>query len=156
MYHTQHHAAVTMVGLSIRTRNHEAEQTIPALWQQFSQSALAERIPQRVSDTVYAVYADFDGKPQSLEGIAQLGYTLTIGYVVSKGDAPQPVDDLHRVTIPTQNCAVFDVPQSQPHKVYDQWQEIWTMSDLPRSFVTDFETFEPDGTIKVWVGLNPA
>ena len=51
--------ALHVVGIALRTHNGEAFQTIPPLWGRFAQSGLAERLPHRLSDDVYAVYTQF-------------------------------------------------------------------------------------------------
>lgn len=51
--------ALHVVGLALRTHNGEAFQTIPPHWARFSPSALAQRLPYRLSDDGYAVYTRF-------------------------------------------------------------------------------------------------
>ena len=64
-----------VVGISVRTsnENQQAAKDIPALWQRFMSENIADKIPNKSSNKVYAVYTDYESdhtKP----------YTTIIGY----------------------------------------------------------------------------
>jgi predicted transcriptional regulator YdeE len=144
--------ALHVVGIALRTHNGEAFQTIPPLWGRFAQSGLADRLPHRLSDDVYAVYTDFQNA-----GVDNSGwYTLVIGHAVP-GDTPSlPPDGLTHVVAPVSLRAVFPVDQGRLDLVAPAWQAIWQRHDLQKTTLADFEHYQPDGTITIHVGVLPA
>lgn len=144
--------ALHVVGIALRTHNGEAFQTIPPLWARFAQSGLAERLPHRLSDDVYAVYTHFQNA-----GVDNSGwYTLVIGHAVP-GDTPSlPPDGLTHVVAPASQRAVFPVDQGRFDLVGLAWQAIWQRQDLQKTTLADFEHYQPDGTITIHVGVLPA
>lgn len=144
--------ALHVVGIALRTHNGEAFQTIPPLWGRFAQSGLAERLPHRLSDDVYAVYTHFQNA-----GVDNSGwYTLMIGHAVP-GDAPDlPAEGLTHVVAPASLRAVFPVETGRFDLVGPAWQAVWQRTDLQKTTLADFEHYQPDGTITIHVGVLPA
>lgn len=141
--------ALHVVGIALRTHNGEAFQTIPPLWARFAQSGLAERLPHRLSDDVYAVYTHFQNA-----GVDNSGwYTLVIGHAVP-GDTPAlPTEGLVHVVAPASTRAVFEVAQSRPDLVGAEWQQIWQRCDLQKTTLADYERYQPDGRISIHIGV---
>ena len=152
MHHLQHAPALTIAGIALRTHNAEAFETIPALWQRFMAQQMLSQIPHRLSDEVYAVYCDYDRRPQSAEDVYALGYTLIVGAAVSStDDLPAP---LVSTRIPAAQRAVFEVQAGRPDLVGAQWQQIWQLQDLPRAFAPDYEHYARDGRISICVSID--
>lgn len=151
MTQTEHTPALHVVGIALRTHNGEALQTIPPLWARFSQSGIAERLPHRLTDDVYAVYTHFQNA-----GVDNSGwYTLVIGHAIP-GDTPTlPPEGLTHVVAPTSRRAVFAVEKGRFDQVGPAWQAIWQRSDLPKTTLADYERYQPDGTISIHVGVSP-
>lgn len=141
--------ALHVVGIALRTHNGEAFQTIAPFWARFGQCGLADRLPHRLSDDVYAVYTHFQNA-----GVDNSGwYTLVIGHAVP-GDTPGlPPEGLVHVVAPASRRAVFGVAQGRPDLVGAGWQQIWQRSDLHKTTLADYERYQPDGTIDILIGV---
>lgn len=140
--------ALHVVGMALRTHNGEAFQTIAPHWARFAQSGLAERLPHRLSDDVYAVYTHFQNA-----GVDNRGwYTLVIGHAVP-GDTPTLPPGLTHVVAPASGRAVFEVAQGRPDLVGAEWQQIWRLTDLPKTTLADYERYQPDGSISIHIGV---
>lgn len=146
-----HNAALTIVGLPLRTSNATAFEDIPRHWNAFFAQNILAHIPDKISDALYAVYTDFDRIPQTADDIYRLGYTLVIGAAVS-GTTPLP-SPLASTVIPATRRAVFAVEPAQPEQVGAQWQKIWQMQDLHRVFAPDYEHYASDGKISILVSV---
>jgi len=135
-----------IIGYSIRTSNAEAPQSIPAHWGKFMSTGAGQKIPDSVSDTLYAVYTRFENEGQNNEGI----YTFLIGKEVSSG-ATVP-EDMELVELAAGDYHVFPVADNKPENVFETWMQIWSTPDLANAYVSDFEEYKSDGTIAVNVG----
>jgi len=140
--------AKTIVGLSIRTNNNEAADTIPALWGQFFGEGVGSTIASKASDDVYAVYTDFEN-----EGVDNTGqYTFLIGVEVSSTD--ELIEGLTAANIPCGNFHRFDVPENKPEQVFPTWMQIWPNQDIGKTFLCDFEKYSANGDISINVGTH--
>jgi predicted transcriptional regulator YdeE len=146
-----------IAGLALRTNNTEAVQTLPQLWERFMghddgcRSFMAQ-VPGRLSDDIYAVYAEFDPNPPRIEDIMSLAYTCVIGVAVPSSEGLPA--HLRSVTVPATRRRVFSVATGQPQQVGAKWQEIWSMMDLPRSFAADYERYKPNGEIDIFISVH--
>ena len=139
---------MNIAGISIRTTNQEAANTIPDLWKKFFESGGVSLIKHRLNDNIYALYTDFENEGKNNEGI----YTFLIGMQV---DPTQPLEAEYTTChIPEGKYCVFEVEKGKPEKVFETWHVIWGRSDLDKSFVCDFEEYQPDGSISVNVGVR--
>ena len=52
----------SVVGISIRTTNENGQATkdIPALWGKFMSEGIIEKIPNKIDNTVYCIYTDYE------------------------------------------------------------------------------------------------
>ncbi|MBX3659347.1 MAG: effector binding domain-containing protein [Ramlibacter sp.] len=140
--------ALHVVGIELRTHNAEAFQTIPPHWQRFGQDGVVQRVPDRLSQDVYAVYTHFENAGRNNQGL----YSLVIGAAVP-ASAPVP-DGMVRVVVPASRRAVFPVPPGRPDLVGEQWQAIWQRHDLRKTFVAEYERYGPEGRIEILVGIE--
>lgn len=127
--------AFDVIGLSSRISGNEAaSEEINALWQNFFETQLAHRLPNRLDDVIYAVYSDYEGdhtKP----------YRLTIGYRMKESEPHAVVpEDACLVRVARGDYAMMSAGGEQPKALIETWQAIW-QSDLDRCFETDFEVY---------------
>lgn len=127
--------SLDIVGISARTSNQngKAAKDIPALWQKFMTENIASKVPNRINDTIYALYTDYEGdhtKP----------YTIIIGYNVSSLD--NIPEDLTVKIVPEANYIKF-ITKGDLTKdaIINKWVQIWNMN-LQRSYTTDIEVYD--------------
>lgn len=126
---------LTVVGISTRTSNQNGKATkdIPGLWQKFMAENVSEKLSNKVDDTIYALYTDYEGDHTQ-------PYTLTIGYSVSNLD--NIPEDMTVKIVPEANYAKFlakgDLTKDA---VINKWMEIWN-TNLNRSYTTDIEIYD--------------
>jgi len=140
-----------ILGISLRTSNEKgrAEQEIPAHWNRFFTEGIADKIPNRLNNTIFSLYTDYEGdftKP----------YSCIIGYEVP--DLKNIPSELIGKVIPEAEYAPFPATGKFPISVVATWQKIWT-SPLKRAYTVDFEVYPPDFAaqmnpeIKIYISL---
>lgn len=123
-----------VIGISIRTTNEngQSSQDIPALWQRFFAENIANQIPNKLDDTIYSVYTDYERdytKP----------YTIIIGCKVAHLKEIPP--GMVGKTIPRGNFLQFTAKGDiNKGAVFHEWLKIWSM-DIQRSYSVDFEVY---------------
>ena len=140
--------SILIVGIELRPSNLEAMQTIPPFWQKFYQEGILQKISNKVSDNVFAVYTNFENEGKNNEGI----YSLIIGAEVTEVQA-LPKNFVSTIVKPSKR-AVFEVEKGHPEKVGEKWQEIWGMTDLEKSYISDYELYFPSGEIEIHIGIK--
>jgi predicted transcriptional regulator YdeE len=138
---------VWIMGLELRTNNSEAFETIPAHWQRFMGEQILGKIPNRVSDTVYAVYTNYENSGINNEGT----YSCVLGAAVK--NTSQIPDGLAVVPLPASTYQV--VPVERADMVGIAWQTIWQQDTSQRTFVADTECYYPDGKVEIHLGIHP-
>lgn len=145
--------ARTVVGIARRTRNAEAQESIPGCWQEFLTGNMVARIPHRAAPPVmYAVYSDYE---KDWTGY----YSYLLGCGVSRADTVPDGMEVRR--IPPQSYAVFRAKGRMPDEIVGVWANIWS-SELPRTYTYDFELYDKRFTrpsakeAEVWVAVDPA
>ncbi|MBK9586354.1 MAG: effector binding domain-containing protein [Alphaproteobacteria bacterium] len=149
----EHLPAFTVRGISAVISNAQgrAADDINALWQDFFTGQLGQRIPERASDVIYAVYSDYVGDHTQ-------PYRLTLGYAVDAAAGSAP-GGLYTVQVERGDYASLCSRGAQPQNLIETWKAVWA-SDLERAFRTDFELYGPrffeDGIheVLVYIGLN--
>lgn len=162
-----------VLGISIVTDNSKATDDINALWERFFKESIGQQIPDKLDDTIYAVYSDYQGDHEA-------PYRLTIGYRMppsgkketppaslsppekkeTASPAPRSPLGLHYAKCISGEYAVMSAAGEQPKALIETWEAIWS-SDLDRTFATDFEIyglrFFEDGIneVLIHVGVNP-
>ena len=148
MFQIESFEAFHIVGLALRTRNAEAFETIPPHWARFHGENVLARVTNRLSDEVHAVYTEFENEDRSNEGL----YTLLIGVpVASLAVVP---DGLRGITVPAARRAVFPVERGRTDLVGAEWQKIWRLTELPKSYRCEHERYRANGDIDICVGLR--
>lgn len=140
--------AIHMVGIELRTSNREAMDTIPPHWQRFAQEAVLERIPHKLDGDVLAVYTHFEDAGSSNTGL----YSLILGAAVAP-DVPVPAG-MVRAVVPASVRAEFAVEPARIDQVGPQWAAIWARTELPKTFIAEFERYHAGGAITISIGLR--
>jgi predicted transcriptional regulator YdeE len=139
---------MTVVGIELRTTNEKAFEEIPLHWRKFYQESVLDKVPNRASGDVYAVYTNFENPGKNNSGV----YSLIIGAPVKSLDHIPP--SLVATVIPKSKRRVRSVATGHPEKVGEKWQEIWHLADLKKTYVSDFERYQPSGNIEIFVGVE--
>ncbi|WP_010521822.1 effector binding domain-containing protein [Aquimarina agarivorans] len=123
-----------IIGISVKTTNEnsQAAKDIPALWDRFVKENFINRIPNKINDTVYAVYTNYQSdhtKP----------YTTLLGCKVAHLDViPNGMEGMFiEGGNYKQIVAKGDLTQNL---VINEWIKIW-QSDLNRAYSVDFEVY---------------
>ena len=142
-YKIQAEAAFTVIGIATRTSNQRVDE-IGQFWQRFYASNVAAQVVSRLDARVYSVYSDYESDVNG-------EYDLLIGCAVSP-DAQVP-EGMTKKTVSAGQYAQFEATGELPAGIVAAWREVWS-SDLNRSYDTDFERYEEDGTATVHVGIR--
>ncbi|MDD1687412.1 GyrI-like domain-containing protein [Methanoregula sp.] len=144
--------ARTVVGITRRTSNAVAAETIPACWQEFLMKNAPARIAHRsIPPVMYAVYSQYE---KDWTG----PYTYLLGCGVTRAD--NVPEGMEAWTIPEQTYAVFRARGMMPAEILGVWANVWS-SDLPRTYTYDFELYDKRFTrplnkeVEVCVAVEP-
>ena len=142
-----------IIGIFVRTtnENQQAATDIGALWNTFITENILGKIPNKVNNTVYSVYTDYESdytkpyttilgcKVENLDNIPEGMVSITIdggvyAKCVVKGDLTKGV-------------------------VYNEWLKIWEMN-VDRKYTTDFEVYDErtqnptDAEVAIYIAIN--
>lgn len=123
-----------IIGISVRTtnENNQAAKDITALWGKFMGENVSEAIPNKIDNTVYSIYTDYESdhtKP----------YTTILGCKVENlnnipdGMIGKSFNGGNYVKLSAKGDLMKGL-------VFNKWLEIWEM-DLGRVFTADFEIY---------------
>lgn len=140
------HQAIKIVGVSTVTSNDVAAKEIGALWEKFSKSNIAEKLPGCDHTQVFSVYSDYESDHTGK-------YRVTIGHAVT--EESEIPNQLSSVMIPKGNYKEFEVKSPSPADIVAVWKKIWSedMKTLPRNYISDFEVYTENGT-NIYIGLK--
>lgn len=153
---TTNFGPLKIIGIELRTTNDngKAFTEIPSFWQKFYQEGIIEKIPNKSSGEVYAIYTNFENEGKNNKGM----YSLIIGCPVNNiSDIPE---GFISVIIPESKYAIFESDIGAPEKIGETWQKIWKISDedkqfdAKRTYVSEFEQYKPSGKITIYIGIN--
>lgn len=142
-----------IIGIAIRTTNEngQAAQDIAQLWGKFMGEQILAKIPNKVDNTIYSLYTDYEGdhnKP----------YTTIIGCEVETLEAI-PTGMIGKSIAGGNYVKTTTRGNLNEGIVVKQWTKIWEM-DLDRAYVADFEVFgekaqnPEDAEIEFLVGIK--
>ncbi|WP_286753983.1 MULTISPECIES: GyrI-like domain-containing protein [Sphingobacterium] len=122
-----------IAGISVRTTNQngQASEDIEALWERFWTEDIQNKIPNKTSDEIYAVYTNYES---DFKGF----YTTIIGMSVdSLENCPE---GFVGIIIEADNYEKFVSKGKMPQAVVETWLEIWADQDLNsrRAYKADF------------------
>ena len=133
---------IHLIGLSLptKTKNENGQSAIDCgnLWQKFAKENYAQKIPNKLSEDVLAVYHQYDGDHNH-------PYSYFIGCKVEAGT--HPPEGLDRLIIFKGPYQKIIASGKMPDCVANAWYEIW-QTDIPRTYQTDFEVY--DARSKEW------
>ena len=125
---------MNIVGISVRTSNNngEAARDIPALWNKFMVEGVAAKIPNKVDETIYCLYTDYEKDHTT-------PYTTILGCAVNTlADIPK---EMVFKTIEVANYQKYTAKGNLNEGiVFNEWMKIWN-SDLDRAYTTDYEVY---------------
>ncbi len=123
-----------VIGVSVRTtkKNEKFAKDIPALWDTFTADETMHKIPNKLEDTIYAIYTDYESDHTE-------AYTMILGCRVENLDAiPEGMTGVQvQKSTYSRFTAKGDITQGV---IYDKWVNIWE-TDLDRTYSTDFEVY---------------
>jgi predicted transcriptional regulator YdeE len=132
-----------VVGIEASTNNAKEsgpDAIIGKLWQQFLSQHLLNQIPDRVDQSIIAVYTDYatDANGQ---------YTLVLGARIKPIPNPALPEGMVVKTVPAGRYAVFSSDRGSVAKVVvEAWKQIWTYYNSPangqRAYRADFELYD--------------
>jgi predicted transcriptional regulator YdeE len=123
-----------IIGISVRTtnENNQAAKEIAALWGKFMNENVLEAITNKIDNTVYSIYTDYEGD-QTKPYTAILGCKVDNLNTVPDGMVGKLFDGGNYVKLSAKGNLMKGL-------IVDKWSEIWEM-DLERVFTADFEVF---------------
>ncbi|AXT63163.1 AraC family transcriptional regulator [Aquimarina sp. AD10] len=142
----------SVIGISVRTtnKNNQATHDIPALWNTFMSENTIDKIPNRLEDSIYALYTDYESDYTE-------GYTTVLGCKVENLD--NIPDGMTGIEINKNTYSRFTAEGDLTKGViYEKWGEIWN-SNLNRDYTTDFEVYgeeaqnPTDAIVDIFIGV---
>lgn len=113
-------------------KNNQSNTDCGNLWQKFEKENIFDLIPQKISNTIYAVYFDF-GKSNTDEFSYFIGCKVD-NHLVSN-------EELDTLSIPEQEYEKFTAKGVMTGCLIDAWKAIWT-SNIKRQYGYDFEVYD--------------
>ena len=142
-----------VIGIKVRTANDgSAGKDLPILWGRFMNGDLKDKIPNRIDDSIYCLYTNYEGDHTE-------PYDAVLGCKVSSiDDIPEGMITHH---IDATDTAKFIAKGSliKGEAVINTWFDIWK-SNLDRSFTTDFEVYDDrskdiqNAEVDIFISLN--
>jgi predicted transcriptional regulator YdeE len=155
-----HQDSFLVVVIEVRTANPK-ESTgageIPKQWQKFFQDGIADRVPNKIDGTIYAVYTDYASDRNG-------EYSFVIGVKVPP-NTETPAGLVHK-KIPAGDYAVSTSDKGPANKIVPgAWQRIWALEDKAqlggaRAYRADFEVYDQraadpqNSQVDIYVGLK--
>lgn len=123
-----------IIGISTRTtnKNEQATKEIAKLWERFMSENIMTLIPNKVDNTVYSLYTEYDGD-HTEPYTAILGCKVEKLDIIPKGMIGKSFDSGHYA----KTTAKGDLTKGL---IVNHWFKIWEMH-LERKFTADFEVF---------------
>ncbi|APJ03973.1 GyrI-like domain-containing protein [Silvanigrella aquatica] len=149
------------IGIEMRTNNKiEASENgnILKVWEKFFKDNLSEKINNKLSENIYAIYSDYESDHNG-------NYNFFLGYEVPESKPEDHFENLIFKKLQLGKYAVVSTSQgSMPDIIIAAWYKIWNMTpdDLggQRAFKTDFEVYgesarDPKNSIiDIYLGLK--
>lgn len=123
-----------IIGIAVRTTNENGQSAIdiPQLWNRFLSENLISQIPNKVGDTLYCIYTDYE-KDHTRP------YTTLLGSkVISLDNIPAGFTGK---AFTSANYTVFTAKGNITEGiVFNEWTTIWN-ADISRAYTADFEVY---------------
>jgi predicted transcriptional regulator YdeE len=123
-----------IIGISIRTtnQNEQSSRDIPALWNKFTTERVAEKIANRIDDTIYCMYTEYE-KDYTLPYTTILGCRVDNVDTIPDGLVAAAIEEGVYVKYVAKGNLLNGI-------VYDTWMKIWN-STIKRAYTSDFEVY---------------
>ena len=124
-----------VIGISIRTTNanNQSQQDLGKLWGRFFSEHIIEKIPNKISSHILAIYTDYESDYTG-------AYTTVIGVPVSTLDEV-PIGLIGR-EFEADNFQKFVAKGEMSSAVINTWIDIWQRDrELNRKYSYDFEVY---------------
>ena len=150
----------SIMGIQVRTSNAKemtGQGDIPKQWSKFNKEGIADRIPNKVDRTIYAVYtnyaSDYNGE-----------YDFIIGMKVSSASDVPPGMVVKK--IPNGRFAIITSAKGPVEQVVPQaWQRVYSLDESKqlggaRTYKADFEVYDQrsqnpqDAQVDLYIGLK--
>ena len=129
-------AAFKLIGLNLgkKTTNEGGQSAIDCgnLWQKFEKEGVAQKIPNKISESVYAVYFDYEGDQTQ-------PFSYFIGCPVNMDTEATP--DMDSLLIPADNYSKLMARGAMPDCISKCWKDIWN-TKTGRAYNHDFEVYD--------------
>lgn len=143
-----------LVGLKLETKttneNNQSNVDCGNLWQKFESDKIAEQIPYKLSNEIFAVYYDYEGDKTK-------AFSYFIGCKVDENaEIPKGLNEL---IIPAQQYAKVIAKGEMTGCITQAWEKIWN-SNLNRQFGFDFEIYDErsqnwnNAEVTIFVSIN--
>ncbi len=150
-----------VVGIEGSTNNQKEsgpDAIIGKLWQRFMKEGLLNKIPDKVDQSIHAVYANYASD-------ANGQYTFVLGAKVRPIPTPRLPEDMVIKTVPAGRYAVFTSDRGPVAKVVvETWKQIWSYYRSPengqRAYRADFERYDQraadpnNAQVDIYIGLQ--
>jgi predicted transcriptional regulator YdeE len=150
-----------VIGIAASTSNAKEaspDAIIGKQWRRFMSEDLINKIPNRVDQTIYAVYTDYTSDSNGQ-------YTVILGAKVRPIPNPTIPDGMVIKTVPPGRYAVFTSDRGPVVKiVVDTWKQIWayyrSLQNGQRAYQADFEVYDQraanpnNAQVDIYVGLK--
>ena len=123
------------IALGKKTTNENGQAGIDCgnLWQKFEEGDYANKIPDKLSDEIVAVYYQYEGDHTN-------PYSYFIGCkVTTETEVPEGMESL---MIPGGHYQQITAKGKIPDCIIDVWKEIWNSTDTNRAYQADFEVYD--------------
>ncbi len=123
-----------VIGISVRTtnENNQAAKDIADLWGRFMNDKVLEAIPNKIDNTVYSIYTDYESD-HTRPYTTILGCKVETLNTIPDGMVGKSFDGGNYMKL-------FAKGDLMKGLIINKWLEIWKM-DLDRLFTADFEVF---------------
>ncbi|MFD2147648.1 GyrI-like domain-containing protein [Mucilaginibacter antarcticus] len=131
---SQQIAAFNVIGVAVRTTNQNSQMAIdiPSLWGKFMSEGILSKIPNKVDDTIYCIYTDYE-KDHTLPYTAIIGCKVADLSQIPEGMVGHAIGE----TSYQKFIAEGDLLEGA---VYYEWTRIWSLN-ISRSYTSDFEVY---------------
>jgi|SRR5271166_5733226 len=156
-----HQESFQVVGITASTNNEKEagpDAIIGKLWERFRIEGLLNQIPDKVDQSIIAVYTDYatDANGQ---------YTFILGAKIRPIPNPTLSDGMVVKSVPAGRYAVFTTERGPVAKVVrETWKQIWSYYQSPangqRAYRADFELYDQraadpnNAQLDIYVGLK--
>lgn len=146
-------SSMKIIGITVRTSNAAGASgtDIPTLWNRFISEGVLSKIPNRINDTIYCVYTDYEGNHTQ-------PYTTLLGCQVTELDIIP--EDMTGIEIPMGNYEQVTVTGNLMNGiVFEAWMDIW-QRPLNRTYIADFEVYDEkaadmsNAEVTIFVGVQ--